>query len=981
VLVGLAAAVPILVLAGYVVLSIWATITVKGDFYGALGAGGAYATRWHTELLLILLGAGAGLLVASSAFLWGRALGRATRLALFLALGAVLAPMLAIWLRGARDQLLAQRHAASFGRRDPEFGRDIGFYVFELPVQRMIVTMVLVAALLALAGHVAAAFAGWAASGDRDDRYRAAAITVRLGRFVFPLAGLAIAAGGGLLWLGRYSQVYGGDETVAGAGKAARGILIPTWTVGAVLVGVCAVGVALLAVPALRWRAAVVSWRTFALAVAGLWGVGTLALVIFATPWWLVLAVPTGLLAALALRSRGQSAFRGEGDLEPAWQEDGGRGRRVLRRPASWSSPVGPWAWLAPPTVLLVAVAILGPVGTALNDAIVLRGSRLQVERPNIDATLEATRAAAGIDGATIVDADYRRGGVTRAAIARAPASVGSLRFLDLPPTIAACSRLQTFNQFYACDDADVDRYRFGGRARTVFVLGREIDYSKIPDFQRRHFTYTHGYGLVIAPVDEIDAVGRPDWLAGNIPQRGLDPPPVHPELYFGATEAPWAIVNTGQPVFDGLQTRQVRWDGGTGIRVGSGLHRLAVTKFLGGLPYIGGGRQVWNATSGRPAGPDSQLLLYRDIRERAAEMYPFLRFDSDPYYASAGGRIWVMVAAYAATDRYPYAVRFGGTSYMRAAGVLAMDAYSGETHLYRIDEREPVTTTWQRVYPELFKPLSAMPAALRAHLRYGEDLFDFQSVALERFHVTTVDTLYTNDEAWAPTEEAYGPGVDGQRIISPARYTYAVLPGEQRERFLTIRSYKPAVRGRGIGFSGWLAIDSDPDRFGRMAVLRFPQSATNPLDSLDTFTSNVARDPDLSAQIGIRRDQVLRGNTIVVPVGKGLLYTQPLYLDSPGDSLPSLWQVVVSFGDGEVFAAPTFAEALDAALSGGGEGQPGTGAPAGASIAELLRRADQEFAAWQRATGEGKLEEAARHLRAVGEAVRRARQLADRSP
>jgi uncharacterized membrane protein (UPF0182 family) len=620
-------------------------------------------------------------------------------------------------------------------------------------------------------------------------------------------------------------------------------------------------------------------------------------------------------------------------------------------------------------------------VGAALNDAIVLRGSRLQVERPNIQATLDATRAASGIDRAAIVDADYRRGGVTRQAIAQAPASVGSLRFLDLPPTISACSRLQTFNQFYGCHDADVDRYRFGGRPRTVFVLGREIDYSKVPDFQRRHLTYTHGYGLVIAPVDQIDAVGRPDWLAGYIPQRGLDPPPVHPELYFGATEAPWAIVNTNQPVFDGLTTRQVQWDGGTGIRVGSGLHRLAVTKFLGGLPYVGGGRQVWNATSGRPAGPDSRVLLYRDIRQRAVEMYPFLSFDSDPYYASAAGRIWIMVAAYAASDRYPYAVRFGGTSYMRAAGVLAVDAYSGETHLYRLDEREPITTTWQRVYPELFAPLSAMPAALRAHLRYGEDLFNLQSAALERFHVTSVGTLYTNDEAWAPTEEAYGPGVEGQRIISPARYTYAVLPGERRERFLTIRSYKPAVRGRGIGFSGWLAIDSDPGRFGRMTVLRFLQSAANPLDSLDTFTSNVARDPELSAQIGVRREQVLRGNTIVVPVGKGLLYTQPLYLDSPGDSLPSLWQVVVSFGDGQVYAAPTFAEALDAALAGGAETPPGTRPPPGASIPELLRRADQEFAAWQRATGEGRLEEAARHLRAVGEAVRQARQLADRTP
>jgi uncharacterized protein len=975
-------ALPILLLAAYIVLSIAATITIKGDFFGALGAGDAYATRWHADLALLLVGAGIGLLLASSAFLWGRALGRAVRGALFLGLALVLAVPLAIWLRGARDQILAAREAVPFGARDPVFGQDVSFFVFDLPVLRAITLMGLVAALLMLVGHVGAAWLGGALSGDRQDRYRVAGITVRLGRFVFPLAGIVVIAGGGLLWLDRYRQVYGGDEIVAGAGRAARGILIPTWTVGAVLVMASGIALALLAVPALRWRAAAASWRTFALVVAGVWAVGTLALVIFATPWWLVLALPTAALAAVAYRRRGPTPQIADPDFPYQWQDGPeGRGLRALRRPSSWSAPVGPWAWIAPPVVMLVAMAALGPIGTALNDSIVQRGSRLQVERSSIAATLAATRAASGIDRAVIRDATYRRGGVTRQAIAQSPASVGSLRFLDLPPTISACSRLQTFNQFYSCNDADVDRYPYGGRPRTVFVMGRDIDYSRITDFQRRHLTYTHGYGLVIAPVDEIDAVGRPRWLAGYIPQRGLDPAPAHPELYFGAGDAPWAIVNTDQPVFDGRATRQVQWEGGTGIRVGTGWHRLALTKFLGGLPYIGGGRAVWNATRGQPAGPDSQLLLFRDIRARAAEMYPFLSFDSDPYYASAGGRVWVLLNAYTATDRYPYAVRFGGPSYVRPAGVLAVDAYSGETHLYRLDEREPMTSTWQRVYPSLFTPIAAMPPALRTHLRYGEDLFNFQSEALERFHVTSVDTLYTNDEAWAPTEEAYGPGVDGQRIESPARYTYAVLPGERRERFLVIRSFKPAVRGRGIGFSGWFAVDSDPDRFGRMMVLRFSQSADNPLDSLDTFTSNVARDPELSAQIGVRRDQVLRGNTIVVPVGSGLLYTQPLYLDSPGDSLPSLWQVVVSFGDGKIHAASSFAEALSAALAGGEPLPPGGGEPAGATIPELLRRAEREYAAWQTATGEGRLEEAARHLRQVGEAVRRARELSERAP
>jgi len=280
-------------------------------------------------------------------------------------------------------------------------------------------------------------------------------------------------------------------------------------------------------------------------------------------------------------------------------------------------------------------------------------------------------------------------------------------------------------------------------------------------------------------------------------------------------------------------------------------------------------------------------------------------------------------------------------------------------------------------VYPELFTPASEMPPALRAHLRYGEEIFDFQAAALGRFHVSETDVFYNGDEAWAPTEEAYGPGVEGQRITSPARYTYAVLPGRRQERFRAIRSYKPATRGRGIGFSGWLAVSNDPVDFGRLTVLTFPPNQDAPLDSLDTFTSNVARDAELSAEIVTRRDQVLRGNAIVVPIGRGLLYVQPLYLDSPGDSLPTLWQVIVSLGDNRVYAAPTFGEALDLAL---GEVPQAPAAPGGApraSLAELVREAAREFAAYQRAFGAGNDQEALAHLRRFRAALTRADELA----
>jgi uncharacterized protein len=308
---------------------------------------------------------------------------------------------------------------------------------------------------------------------------------------------------------------------------------------------------------------------------------------------------------------------------------------------------------------------------------------------------------------------------------------------------------------------------------------------------------------------------------------------------------------------------------------------------------------------------------------------------------------------------------------------VLAvMDAYSGATKVYVLQPNEPITATWMKVYPSLFTPLSQLPPALRAHVKYGEDAFDVQAAALARYHVTSAETFYNGDQAWAFTEEITGAGVQGERGVSPSRYSYLVLPGDTSERFAVVRSYKPAAQGKGIGFSGWLAVDSEPDRFGQATVLQFPQVSADakPLISLDTFTSNVGRDANLSQQITTRGTSVLRGDTLVVPIGEGLLYVQPLYLDTPGAAFPSLWQVVVGTGDNSVYSAATFPQALATALGSTATG-PGA-APANATVQQLVQIAANELGAWRAAIAAGDDTAAAQHFKAMSDAIRQAQAL-----
>jgi uncharacterized membrane protein (UPF0182 family) len=993
-----AAAIAVALIMARVVFHYAAEITIKTSFYDALGMGGAYATRWQTSVVLALVGVvGAVILSLPMLYLLRRPAGDAAskeaplipdnpddinwdapvpepeqpntpgvtpdtlrqglRIGWLVTL-ALLIGILAPGLAQMRDDLLAAFNSTAFGVDDPIFGRDVSFFVFIEPAISGLVGLLTGALALATIASVAAGIALWVTERRVGSWLESRVILERTQTVGFALGGLFLLGLSISLWMSRYQMTIGGDDVIAGAGAAARDIDIPTRAVGALLLALLSIAIIALAVPRLRRRFEKLPIRETALAATAVWGVAALAMVIFATPWWVVLLVPIGAAGVILYRSTAPQLTH----LTPAWS-----------LPA-FAAATG------------IIVSALGPAGAALNDAVVLRGSKLQVEQENIAATLEATRRATGIDQAEKTDAPYRRNGVTRAAILETPASVSSLRFLDTGPTLEACSRLQVVNLSYTCNDVDVDRYTIDGERRTVFVMGREIDYTRAQDFQRRHFTFTHGFGLIAAPVNEIDESGRPRWIAGSIPQRGqlqID----QPRIYFGAQrDMDWAMVNTTQPVFDGKrESVQLEWTGDTGVTVGSGWNRLAMTEFLGGLPFIGGGREVWNATSGRPANSESELLLFRDVSARVNELAPFLTVDRDPYFAAADGELWVIANAYTETDRYPYGADFGGINYRRQSVVAVMNAFTGETKLYALGG-DPIIETWRKVYSELFTDFEEMPDSIKAHLRYGEALFDLQARALERFHVENADVFFSGDQAWAITEESSGAGEEGSRVLSPARYTFAVLPGAQDERFLAIRAFKPSVPGRGIGFTGWLAVSNEPADFGRLTLLEFPVGGQDPLVAIDTFTSNVSRDRELSAELGVRGERTLRGNTIVVPIGEGVLYVQPLYLDSPqGDSLPLLWQVVVSFGDDEVHVASSFEQALVQALRARGAGSDRSEGPSATTgdetVDELVRRAASEFRAYRQAFGSGDFDEAARRLEAFQQALDAAERASGGSP
>ncbi|MDX6378327.1 MAG: uncharacterized protein QOE98_2630 [Gaiellaceae bacterium] len=973
----------LLVAAGLAVLpGVWATITIRQAFFDTLEMGSVYHRHVATErnlflgtvLVLIVLGVPlliAGLRVAAVPDRDGTRLPFVRRAvwSMWAVLAAFSALAFGTAMLAKGDAFLAATNAVPFGRTYA--GHDISYFVFELPLQVSVLRLAAFAlVLLAIASGAIYFAAEQRRRGSlvhAGDARRAADVVVAV---TFAYGGLALVCLGLAYAIDRNSALIGGDDLISGADKATRIVQIPSQAVIGILIAVLGVATCALAVPRLR-RTLFATTQRMAAVAAGTWIATAVLLAIFSTLWWIVLVAVSGLVGFALIRLT-KPAPEGRPNLASA--------HGTLRR-----GKIDGWPDRAAWAAFVVLTAIVGgaapAAGTSLYDHFTLSGPRYQNQRSYIERSIASTRFGFDLERMKVTDASaYVPSGVTQAAIAGAPASVDSLRFLSVDTAQPACERIQSRDQFYNCGDPHIDRYTIDSKRRTVFSIPRLIDWDRVTGFQRRHFAFTSGCGLVLSPVNEIDSAGRPRFIAGDIPQRGIDPPLEHPELYFGDDRSPWAMVDTSQNQFDCLKNQKTVW-GGNGVKVGD--HRLALSLFLGGLPLVGGGRQFWNSTDGNPAGGDAQALLYRGMRTRMQRLAPFLQWDSKPYYAAADGHVYVIDVGYATTDQLPYSEIYGGVRYLRSTVIGVMDAYSGETKLYVLDPKEPITATWMKVYPDLFTSFAKLPAGLKAHLKYGEDAFDVQAAALARYHVTAAETFFNGDQAWAFTEEATGTGTNGTRVASPSRYTYLVLPGQTTERFSVIRSYKPAAQGKGLGFSGWLAIDSEPDRFGEATILQFPQSAANgqQLDSLDTFTSNVARDPVLSGQIGVRRDQVRRGDTLVVPIGKGLLYVQPLYLDNPGDSLPTLWQVVVSFGDGHVFAGPTFAASLQAAFDGsGGDGGTGAGVPSTDTVQELVLLADTELAAWRAAVAAGNDAAAAQHFARMAAAIAQARALSDSS-
>ena len=539
---------------------------------------------------------------------------------------------------------------------------------------------------------------------------------------------------------------------------------------------------------------------------------------------------------------------------------------------------------------------------------------------------------------------------------------INNIRLWDWRPLRRTFRQLQELRTQYDFFDVDIDRYIVDGEIRQVMLSGRELNIEDLPvenrnDWYKQTYVYTHGYGAVVSPVNEINN-GKPKMYIEELTPIQYDPQWQHrfadtpgPRIYYGEGTNRYVIVHPDRtealefdyPV-EGEEYAEYAYQGKGGVQLNSFWRKfLYMLKFDNQINFVLPG-EIKSSNN-------SKILYNRNINKRIQKIAPFLRYDGDPYIILHDGRIKWMIDAYTITHRYPYSVsmqkfvknrRRQVTStqqdgrpwgnYIRNSVKVLVDAYDGTVDFYVVErEQDPIAECYRKIFPDLFKPFSEMPEELKAHIRYPTSMFRIQARVFQEYHMKEPVTFYAHEDKWeigrelydhtdaqtrrqvSTTQQAQQPfgasqqsvqssGVNGQPV--EPYYVVIKLPGQEKAEFMLMLPYVPLNKPN---LTAWLAARCDLPQYGQLLVYRFPKGkqVAGPMQ-VENF---ISQEPEISQQISLWNTQgsrVLRGNLLILPMNNSLLYIEPIYIQSEDEktAIPELRRVVIGYGNKVVWGA-----------------------------------------------------------------------------
>ena len=591
--------------------------------------------------------------------------------------------------------------------------------------------------------------------------------------------------------------------------------------------------------------------------------------------------------------------------------------------------------------VTYVALYVVGVLALPyLFQTFVVKPNELSVETPYLNHYIDFTRKAYKLDG--IQETAYPAlSDLTPDVISRNQDTIQNIRLWDSRPLLQTYQQTQAIRLYYEFYNVDVDRYHLTDGYHQVMLASRELA-SQLPagaqTWVNENLEFTHGEGLVMNFVSTATGGGLPQYLLENIPsqsQYGMNIS--QPAIYFGEVAPGYKIVSTGIKEFDypkGNENVYASYQGKGGIPLGNIWKRL----------LFAWTQKDINILLTSYLTPQSRIQIWRSVQERVSQVAPFLLLDQDPYAVLSEGKLYWIQDAYTVSDHYPYSnVQTSGSAqgmnYIRNSVKAVVDMYDGTVSFYVMDPKDPVLSMYQRAFHGVFKDLSELPADLKAHLRYPEDLFGIQAAEYATFHMTEPQVFYNREDLWVPPQEKY----EGTVAPMEPYYMLMKLPGSGQLEYLIMTPFTPQKRDNMIA---WLAARCDFPDYGRMLFYELPKDklifGPNQISAMIDQSTTISQQLTLWDQKG---SGVIRGKLIVIPIENSFLYVVPLYLKAEGTNFPQLKRVIVATGD-KVVMEPTLDEALGS-LFGTAQGQSGplAGKQAGAQAPLSKATRDQATA------------------------------------
>ncbi|MEO8199395.1 MAG: UPF0182 family protein [Gemmatimonadota bacterium] len=567
-----------------------------------------------------------------------------------------------------------------------------------------------------------------------------------------------------------------------------------------------------------------------------------------------------------------------------------GAQRRELARIGLWS--VGGY--------LLVAILGRG-LFPLIMQKLIVAPTELTRETPYLKYHIAATRQAWGIDSVETRELNGE-GNLSLADVQANAATIENVRLWDRDPLLMTFGQLQEIRTYYDFISIDDDRYWIAGKYRQVLLSPRELNAASLPTrtFINEHLTFTHGMGLTLGPVNQVTTEGLPVLFVQDLPPvSSVAIKITRPQIYFGEMANEYVFTGTAQREFDhpsGEENVYAAYEGSGGVVVGNLTRRLVLASHFGSSKILFSG----DITAA------SKVLYYRNIMDRATKALPFLRFDRDPYMViAADGKLKWILDAYTTTSRYPYSLRLDdGTSYMRNSVKVVIDAYDGSVNAYVAVPSDPLIRTWSRIFPGVFIPLDQMPADLRAHIRYPDNLYRIQTSLYTTYHMEAPEDFYHREDQWQIPVVA-----DSSAAVPFMRHIIMRLPDESKAEYVYMVPFTP--RGKD-NLAAWMVARNDGTEYGKLRVYRLSRQSL--VYGPQQIENRINQDTEISRQVSLwdqRGSSVIRGDLLVIPINNSLLYVQPLYLQAEGGRIPELKRVVVAFQNQVVMD-----ETLDGALT-----------------------------------------------------------------